>query len=112
MRSGDAILPALVVGSTAHGSQANERHRERSATAVIHTPTPAEIERYLSDQRADEIRRRSSASCRVTNAVWPGAVDTDPIVGWLVAYSGNAVGKDYRLRAAGCASAVPLRRTL
>lgn len=35
----------------------------------------------------------------VTIAMWPQELGTDPIVGWLVAFEGKSVGRDYRLRA-------------
>ena len=35
---------------------------------------------------------------QVTKAIWPQELGTDPIVGWLVAYRGKSVGRDYRLR--------------
>lgn len=34
----------------------------------------------------------------VTKAIWPQELGTDPIVGWLVAYQGKSVGRDFRLR--------------
>lgn len=39
-----------------------------------------------------------SPASQVTRAIWPQELGTDPIVGWLVAYRGKAVGRDYRLR--------------
>ena len=42
---------------------------------------------------------RASSPSQVTKAIWPEELGTDPIVGWLVAYRGKSVGRDYRLRA-------------
>jgi len=67
----------------------------RPVPAVPRADTPP-IARTTPAPRPDPARATPS---HVTKAIWPEELGTDPIVGWLVAFEGKSVGRDYRLRA-------------